>query len=322
MKKSAVKISGIITTIIFLLLFALSILNLGEYFEIGFLTNLISSVDILKTIVSLVNVVFVLSLNLLISLITTAIETATVGKVVSAVLAVFCLIMFVWGIKEITISHKDDESFARCHKTCAFMVFTKFMFFLYVTVVIALTFVLDSFKTLAQNFSSVLGLENGFYYVTGALALVSFLLFILPASNFTKAKKAYANQGAEQSTFAAQNGFQNPQGGYVPQPTMQANMPPMPGYAPQTNVQQTNFAQPAQNPQPAAGVLQQPAEVVQNATQTNVVELVPGQNGVPQNISEKGLQDLQRLVRLKAMGSISDENYNAMWQKICQTNLN
>ena len=49
--------------------------------------------------------------------------------------------------------------------------------------------------------------------------------------------------------------------------------------------------------------------------------IVAGQDGVPANITEKGLADLQRLERLKSMGAITPENYAAMKQKICSTNI-
>lgn len=323
MKKTAVKISGIITTLIFLLLLALSVFNLGNYFGIDFLKNISSSNSILNSVVFYVDFVFVTSIKMLIYLISKTIDPVLIGKIISAVLTGFGLIMFIWGIKEITISHKDDESFARCHKTCAFMVFTKFMFFAFITAVLVLCFVMEEFKNYAQDFSATLGLDNGFYFITGALILISFLLFILPASNFTKANKIADQNGVgERPTMQNTNNYQAPQGGYVPpQPTMQANMPPMPGYVPQTNFNQPNVTE-QNTPNYAPTNMQQPTNDAQNAQQTMTIELVPGQNGVPQNITEKGLQDLQRLIRLKAMGSISEENYNAMWQKICQTNQN
>ena len=100
----------------------------------------------------------------------------------------------------------------------------------------------------------------------------------------------------------------------APQPAAQVVQPQNLQTAPQPAVAQPvapNMAQPAQ---PQVGV--QPAQ-----TQAVAGGIIPGQDGVPANITEKGIADLQRLERLKSMGAITPENYAVMKQKICTENV-
>lgn len=65
----------------------------------------------------------------------------------------------------------------------------------------------------------------------------------------------------------------------------------------------------------------QPLDATQMVQQTNVsdsnaIVIIPGQNGVPANISQKGIDDLTRLERLRKNGVIAEEVYLSMRQKI------
>ncbi len=48
----------------------------------------------------------------------------------------------------------------------------------------------------------------------------------------------------------------------------------------------------------------------------NVIVITPGRDGVPYNITDKGIENLTRIERLRRNGVISDANYNILWQKI------
>jgi hypothetical protein len=102
---------------------------------------------------------------------------------------------------------------------------------------------------------------------------------------------------------------------------MQANMPPMQGYQPQYN--NNGQPQPIYNnaPPPGPSIQAQFNPEVQAQEQQMASAIMPGQNGVPVNITPKGIQDLERLERLRASGAITEENYNVMRTKICNTNV-
>ena len=119
-----------------------------------------------------------------------------------------------------------------------------------------------------------------------------------------------------------------------PQQTMQANMPPLPNYRPmgqndQTMASPQTFQQPQVQPQQVQANVVQPQpninQVITNtpatATSSGQIGIVPGQDGVPINITQKGIADLERLMRLKAMGAVNDANYEAMRQKIFTTEI-
>lgn len=52
------------------------------------------------------------------------------------------------------------------------------------------------------------------------------------------------------------------------------------------------------------------------ANDPNVIMVVPGRDGVPYNITSKGIENLTRIERLRRNGVISDTNYAIMKQKI------
>lgn len=62
------------------------------------------------------------------------------------------------------------------------------------------------------------------------------------------------------------------------------------------------------------------SELVQNVYEDpNAIVIIPGRDGVPYNITQKGIEDLTRLERLRKNGVISDQTYYNMKQKICNT---
>lgn len=318
MKKGGVKASGAITLIVYFLLLVLAVFNLLTVLKVEPIVNLLSSVEILGNILALIQFIFILFPLSIVSLITTLdagiIDTITL--VLSIVFAVFCLYMFIWGIKEITLAKKDDYKFAKCKKTCAFMHIIKFFVFLYFVAVIVCSFVLDGIKPLAEVYAEVLGVPYIVVIVAGVLALLQFICFVVAVANINKVAKAVKNgQVAQDPNAQYADPNYNPNGyvqndpyqqQYSQGPQMQANMPPMNnGYV------QPQYQQPQQQYQPQPQQYPDPGSSM----------IVPGQNGIPANITQKGIQDLERLERLRQSGAITDANYIVMRTKICNSNL-
>ena len=382
MKKTATRISGILTLIfsIFLLLF--SLMNICVRFDISGVKTLIENLQFLQVIYVYLSYVFVtLSSGLIYSAFPT-IEYGTIEIIFMSVLFTFSLLMVFWGIKEILISHRDDVDFARCKKTCAFMFFIKFVFFLYVLFVIVASFLIEQVKIAVAILELLirinLGLEYGFLIFTALISLVALTLFLLPTINVLKVAKKVGkdsinNKMAGESlegdyVTPNENGVAEQQVNQfynsTPMPTMQANMPPIQGHTPIVSTPQTNSNPNAQNlnttnnsnvqfTQPNINASQQNNSIAQVVSQNNAINnsneanvqnintssqitnnVNAGQAGMQQNIqnnntnppisnvtlSEKAQADLDRLERLKNMGAITPQNYEAMKKKILEGN--
>lgn len=355
MKKTAMRVSGYITLFMFFLLLLVSSLCLCSALNVTAVADVINSNQIISGIFIIFSLVFINIPTYLLGL--TGLELpAEITTIFAIAFVAFSLLMFIWGIKEVTLANRDNERFAKCKKTCAFMMFTKFMFFAYLVAIVVLSVIQEEIANSTVLVSEVLNVPYIFLIITGALAIISFVIFVLPVANIAVVYNAvkFGDNNGEQMQQPV-NDAQGADGqelqsfySQTPQPTMQANMPPMPGYKPQVVVQTTAqpnqqpnvnpsvVAQPQANatvaPQPQmaqpAQVAVQPAQVVQPAVQPAQPTaqpaaggIVPGQDGVPANITEKGIADLQRLERLKSMGAITPENYAAMKQKICTENV-
>ncbi|MBQ3047497.1 MAG: SHOCT domain-containing protein [Clostridia bacterium] len=318
MKKTAMKISGIITMIFYFLLLVVSGFCLCTILNVEVCVKLCEENEIISGIFFMFEYTFISAPMYVLGYGGETLYdwvTILIGSVIVAV----CLLMFFWGIKETKLSNRDDFRFARCFKTCALMNFIKFLIFAYFTGILVYTLVDENLKIMIGILEIIFNFKYLFLIVFASLSAISLVIFLLPVINILVVrshvrKSAAYNQLHAQHTNSingeiaqeiqpeyAQQQYQQPA-----QPTMQANMPPMPGYTPQTNPQAVN--QPVQQPV--------------SETQTPDGTVVAGQNGVPENITQKGLEDLQRLERLKSMGAITPENYEAMKQKICSTNIN
>ncbi len=316
MKKGGVKTSGVITLIMYFLLLVIAVFGvLSNFLEP--VKKILVDVAILGQIVTLISAIFVyFPLTLIMQLSSTldADLINTLNLVLSIVFAVFCLFMFFWGIKEIALGKKDDYRFAKCKKTCAFMHFIKFMVFAYLVAVIVCTFLVEGVKNTSDAFSEMFGVPYIFVIVTGVLAFLQFLCFVLAVANINKVAKAVKqgqvandpNANYQQNGYNQNAGYNNvPQGQVYQGQQMQANMPPMNNYQPQYN--QPQQPQTYSQPQQMAG--------------GDSPLIVPGQNGIPVNITQKGIQDLERLERLRQSGAITESNYIIMRTKICNSNL-
>lgn len=328
MKKGATKTSGIITLILYILLFLFSVVYAAGVFEIEAILNIIPSNEIIANAIGIVTYPFIVFPMLLVAKFAPTVDIDMVNKILSATFAAFSLYMIFWGIKEITLTKKDDASFARCKKTCGFMMFIKFMLFAFFVATAVCMFVMEEMKMVVEILEETLGMKNILLISTASFAFIHFILFLLPTINFAKVAKSFNNDYSSENNQYAVNS-QNDFGGvgynssnqqYNGQ-QMQANMPPMQGYQPQYN----NNGQPQpiyNNAQPAQPSIQaQFNPEVQAQEQLMASSIIPGQNGVPVNITPKGIQDLERLERLRASGAITEENYVVMRTKICNTNL-
>lgn len=353
MKKTATKVSGILTLICAIILSLVAIVMVCANFKVTFVTELINSVEFLQLIFTYFEIAFIIIPITLINMLTTSIAAETLQTVMAIVLTVFALFMVFCGIKEISIAKRDDEEFAHCKKTCWFFYLTKFMFFAYVVFVIISTFTMQDVKLCAALFEFVaillLNIQNLFLYITIAIAVIALALFLLPVINIAVVAKAVKNGGVSTAYQTPDQNIQNGMAGgdqqqpnqfyqTTPQPTMQANMPPLPNYNMQPNATNpVNNAQPATpnpavmpnttvapNPAATPNVTAMPnATVNSNPTpgapvgaQPEAPQVILNSKGQP--LSEKGQADLERLERLKGMGAITEENYQAMKNKILQ----
>lgn len=58
-------------------------------------------------------------------------------------------------------------------------------------------------------------------------------------------------------------------------------------------------------------------QIAQQETDPNAIVFIPGQNGVPSNITPQGIDNLVRLERLRRNGIIDDTVYANIFNKIC-----
>lgn len=299
MKKTAMKISGIITLILFFLLFLVSIFNVLLELEIEFVVDLMQKSKILAGVIGLLTFTFVGMPQLYFQAAGLELAEKTVLLAISLVFCLFCLLMFLWGIKEVRLSKRDDEKFARCKKTCWFMMLTKFAFFAYLVSAVIGSVMIDEFSVISSGFSTILGVPYVYLIVVGVLTFISFLMFVLPVANILTVASAVK---ADQANFV-------PAGGYVagseneikvddseqmkdfysqqPAPTMQANMPPMPGFRPQMVTQSAQPQQNVQVAQPQPTIAQPNAQATVVNAQPQVATVQPASqtiNSAPQQV--------------------------------------
>ena len=334
MKKGATKTSGIITLILYFLLLVVAVFAVGTVLEVKAITDIASSNEMIAKILAAAMFPFIEFPLLLVAKFAPTMDTTMIQKVLPIVFAAFSAFMIFWGIKEITLTKKDDARFARCKKTCGFMMFLKCMVFVYFLAVVACCFLIEEFAFVLLAYELLFGMPYVPVIVAGVLAVLSLIIFLLPTINFAKAAKGFnGDQNAQymdpNAQYGANGQYMDPNAGYYdpngqqynPQQTMQANMPPMPGYQPQYN--QPGQPQPvySNEPPPQPSIQSQFNPQVQAQEQQLANSIQPGQNGVPLNITEKGIADLERLERLRNSGAITEENYVVMRTKICNTNL-
>ena len=153
MKKTATKISGILTLIFSICLFTFSLLIICARFNIGNVSNIINNLTFLQIPLTYFSYIYVSLPAGLVALILTSVEFSTIEIVFISLFFTFSILMVFWGIKEILISNRDDVDFANCKRTCGFMFFTKFMFFAYTVFIIIASFVINEVKSMQKIIS-------------------------------------------------------------------------------------------------------------------------------------------------------------------------
>lgn len=355
MKKGGARVSGILTLLLSVLVFLCTVLFLGKVFSIAFLQNLLENQTV-AIIYMVYDAIFVMPFSAILNN-SFGIEYLIVQKIMVFFNLAFYALGIFWGIKEITLAKKSDEKYAKCNRTCAFALVMKILvavYFLYVftgsfydQTFIATFDAVDIYVTFIPNFTATFSV---------VLAVVALVLYLIPQISFLQAKKKYQEdkdyedfmseqgnvpmeQNAEQNAgqYQEQNyqydgqyqNSQNYNGGYAEQnyvdPNAQGqydanynqnvnyNQAPQYNYDGQGVNLQTQYAQNTVEPL-------NPQTFTQNPNRSGV-SIIPGQNGVPYNITPKGIEDLARLERLRASGAIDEQNYFAMRKKVCQINV-
>lgn len=337
MKKGGARISGIFTLLFSMLILLCAVLHLGGVFSIEFLQKLTENPTI-ELIHRVFIAIFIMPLTLIFNG-SFGIDYEIVQQALAIFVGVSSLFGLFWGVKEITIAHKPDEKYARCSKTCRFMLILKIIVFVYLLYVFASSFydqalivyfeAVNSYITFVPKFTTIL---------SGVLAFIAFLLYLIPEVSFFKAKRKYQEEVDYQEFMSGNGENQQAQEGYQGDVQNQQNN----NYNynnggqyvdEQGNVQYQNYAnQYDQSQQYYQEQNLQTQYVTNNVEPLNPqaftqnpnrsgVSIIPGQNGVPYNITPKGIEDLARLERLHSSGAIDEKNYFAMRKKVCQINV-
>ncbi|NCB48374.1 MAG: hypothetical protein EOM55_01925 [Clostridia bacterium] len=298
MNKKVVKFSGILTVIISLILF------LSMAFLLCYLFELITGFTQGAVIAELITFIFIYPIYYVFTQYL-SLDFDMLIQLIAGVFALFTLVMMIWGIKEISLAKKDDESFARCKKSCAFMMMLKFLFFAYNAFVLIFSFVSEDIALIFEDVNSYIGVQYISQIIIAVLCVITLLNFLIPVVAFSKASKFLKN-GGQTDNFNQQNvvnSFQNAnnQGEY------QKSVYQAPYY----NAQQSEPLNPSDITHPVSD-----AESSEYG-----ITIIPGQDGVPYNITQKGIDDLIRLERLRASGTIDEQNYTVMKEKICRSNI-
>ena len=246
----------------------------------------------------------------------------------------FNLLGIFWGIKEITLANKSDEKYARFYHTCGFALVMKVLIAVYFLYVFTGSFYDQNFiTTFATVDIYVPSIPNFTSKLSAVLAVIMLILYLIPQISFLKAKRKF-QEDKDYEDFM----------------TEQGNVPPDQNSVPNEQYSEQNYQDDMQNQNYVdqnQGLYNQNYDAneqyyqgvnVQTQYQQNVVEplnpqaftqnpnrsgvsIIPGQNGVPYNITPKGIEDLARLERLRSSGAIDEQNYFAMRKKVCQINV-
>ncbi len=298
MKKGTLTFSGILTLFFSLILLGVSFLLLGTALNLEFLQNN----EILIKIVTVASLIFVVPIRAILP------DVEILKMVLPALLALYAIICFISSIMQLKNRKATVEKLVKAKKLNAFINIFRIIFCLVVAFFIVLNFVQLDFvqvdiKALSQEVATAFGFEYINLAVAGVLFLLGLLAFILPTVGYKKLIKSMQGEDSNVQNYNQNNG-QYYNGQYYNGQNNEAQ-----GY--QEQYYAYNETQPIN-----------PNDLVSDQTQQGgLFNLVPGQDGIPSNITQKGLEDLARLERLHASGAIDENNYLALKQKICSTNL-
>ncbi|MGN0798637.1 MAG: hypothetical protein ACI4L7_03655 [Christensenellales bacterium] len=342
MKKGGARVSGVFTLLFSLIILLCAVLHLGSVFSIEFLQKLTenSTIEIIHRVFI---AIFIMPLSLILNG-SFGIDYEIVQQVLAIFTVAFYFLGLLWGIKEITLAGKTDEKYAKCSRTCRFVLIIKIIVFVYLLYVFASSFYDQALIVFFESVNSYITFVPKFTTILSAvLAFIAFLLYLIPEISFFKAKRKF-QADMDYQEFMSENGeypegqvAQQADGQYYNQYPQEQNYNDQ--YAggqyvdEQGNVQYQYYAnQYDQNGAYNQGPNLQTQYVSNNVEPLNPqaftqnpnrsgVSIIPGQNGVPYNITPKGIEDLARLERLHSSGAIDDKNYFAMRKKVCQINV-
>lgn len=296
MKKGTLTFSGILTIIFSVILLGVSALLLGRAFNLSLVSE-----GILAQVIALFWLIFVGPVSSFLP------NVSFLNILLPALLFVFCVINFFGGIFQLKSRKAEGKKLVRAKKFNKISNIFRIIFCLFIVFFVVLCFIKEEIKLANSIVSQEFGFEYVGLVVAGIFLVLGVLSFVLPTLGYKGVK------GGTQDNAQYQDVNQNGQDGQYYDPNninAQGD-----GQYEETGYQEQHYAY--NNTQPI-----NPNDLITDQTQQgDTFSIVPGQNGVPINITQKGLEDLARLERLHASGAIDDLNYYALKQKICEINL-
>lgn len=294
MKKGTLTFSGILAIIFSVVLLVASMLMLGEGLNLSFVSS---------GVMGKVTVVFWL---VFVGPATSILPNVSFVKILlPALLLIFCILELLCGISQLKSRTAGEEKIAKAKKLNNISNIFRITFCLFIVFFVVLCFMNDTMKLANNAVSQEIGFEYVGYVVAGIFLVLGVLSIVLPTI-------AYKGANVEsQDNFQYQGNNQNGQDGQQYDP----NYAQGDGQYNEMGYQEQHYAY--NNTQPI-----NPNDLISDQTQQgDMFTIIPGQNGVPANITQKGLEDLARLERLHTSGAIDDLNYYALKQKICEINI-
>ena len=282
MKKSTLTFSGILTLVFSIILLVVAFLLLGTVFGLEFLKS-----EGMVKFVSMFQLIFIAPICTFLP----GVEILNI--VLPFLLGLYGLVCLISGVMQLNNRKASIEELTSAKSLNAFVNLLRIIFCLVVVLFIVLAFVNEDIK--AQNLEVSNSFSFGYinYVIAVIFLLFGILAFVLPTIGYKKLINSMQNGDANVQNVE-QQGEQNYE---------------TPVY--QDQYYAYNDTQPIN-----------PNDLITDQTQQGEsFNLIPGRDGIPANITQKGLEDLARLERLHASGAIDERNYLALKQKICSTNL-
>lgn len=282
MKKGTLTFSGILTLLFSIILLAVSFLLLGTVFNLEFLSN-----EMLTKFVLMFQLIFVTPICTLLP------NVEILNIVLPSLLALYGIICLIACMVQLKNRKASIEKLNKARKLNAFVNLVRIIFCLVVILFVVFAFINEDIKAKNLEVANLFNFEYINYIVAGVFLLLGILVFALPTAGYKKLIKSMQNDDADTQNAEQKNG--------------------------------QNYEAPAYQDQYYAYNDTQPIDpndlITDQTQQGELFNLVPGKDGIPSNITQKGLEDLARLERLRASGAIDESNYMALKQKICSTNL-
>ncbi len=309
MKKGTLIFSGILTLIFSVFLLAISVLMLGVKLNLDFITNLLN-VDFLAKTVAVCSLIFITPVASFLP------DNADlIGTILVGLLVAYSVFSLVSSIVQLANTKKEEEKLVKAKKLSKVADIFRIIFCVFILLFIILSFVKEDVKNASSTVASELNFEYINLIVSVALLILGVLSFVLPMVAYKNVGKNAGEQNMQGQNAQGQYVGNAQDGNYAGQYVGSEYQGGQYNYDAPMGRQDQYYAY--NDTQPI-----NPNDLINDQTQQGgMFNLVPGQDGIPQNITQKGLEDLARLERLRASGAIDDRNYYALKQKICSTNL-